>query len=117
MLDGVGELALAIDGRPEMSGRLLALAVAGCYANTLLAESVARRVVFEAIVVQVALEWESTPSLRARHVAVQVDVETQAERSDVLDLIEHVDRVSEVANSLRLGVPVLVADVRVGRPC
>lgn len=108
-------LIVTIDGRPDVSGRLLGIAVAGCYANTLLAKAAARGIWVRNLDVAVQIEWLDNP-LRTRGVTIDVQIEADGDEPDLRELAEHADRGSEVANSIRLGVPVRVAKLRVGAP-
>ncbi|HUR34829.1 MAG TPA: OsmC family protein [Vicinamibacterales bacterium] len=112
---GADGLAVTIDGRPEVSEQLLGLAVAGCYANTLLAEAAGRGVQIRDLSVRVEIEWFDTPA-RTRSVAVHIEIAADADEPTVMELVEHADRVSAVANAIRLEVPVHVADVRAPQP-
>lgn len=111
-LTGAEGLSVTIDGRPEVSGQLLGVAVAGCYANTLLAKAASRGIWVRALDVAVEIEWVENP-LRTRSVTISVEIATDADDPTVTELVEHADRTSEVANSIRLGVPVRVANLRI----
>jgi organic hydroperoxide reductase OsmC/OhrA len=113
-MPGMEDLGLAIGGRPEVSGRLLGLAVAGCYVNTLLAEAPCRGISVRSLDVTVEMEWEHP--LRTEGVTVEVHMDTDAEESMVMDLVEHADRVSMVANLIRLGGSVRVVELRLTAP-
>lgn len=105
-------LPLNLDGRPDVSQELLGVAVAGSYANSLFAEAAARGVWLSSLEVAAEIEWEADPP-RTRSVTVHVGVAADADEPMVRELVEHADRVSRVANSLRLGVPLRVADLHV----
>lgn len=109
--DGEG-LSVVLDGRPEVSEQLLGVAVAGCYANTLFAEAAARGVWLRSLDVEAAIEWVDRPP-RTQSVTVHIRIASEADEPTVMELVEHADRVSRVANSIRLGVPLRVADLRV----
>jgi organic hydroperoxide reductase OsmC/OhrA len=106
---GTGGPSVVIDGSPDVGGRLLCLAAVGCYANTLLAEAVRRGISVRSIDVNAELEWIEHPA-RAKDVTLSVRVEADADEPTLMELAEHADRASEVANALRLGVAVRVAD-------
>ena len=100
---------LVIDGSPDVGGRLLCLAAVGCYANTLFAETVRRGITVRSIDVDAELDWIEHP-VRAQNVTLRVRVEADADEPTLMELVERADRASEVANALRLGVAVRVAD-------
>jgi organic hydroperoxide reductase OsmC/OhrA len=100
--------SVAINGSPDVGGRLLCLAAAGCYANTLFAETVRRGITVQSIDVDAELEWIEHP-VRAQNVTLSVRVEADADELTLMELVERADRASEVANALRLGVAVCVA--------
>ncbi|MGE3704049.1 MAG: OsmC family protein [Vicinamibacterales bacterium] len=111
LTDGSG-LNVTIDGRPEVGGQLLGMAVAACFANTIISEATARGVWLRGLDVGAEIEWVDDPP-RTRHVTVHVRVEADASEPSVMELVEHADRVSRVSNAIRLGVPVRVADLHV----
>ncbi len=49
----------------------------------------------------------------AKEVTVSVRVEADADEPAILDLVEHTDRIADVANSLRLSTPVRITDLYV----
>lgn len=101
--------SLVIDGSPDVGGRLLCLAAVGCYANTLFAETVRRGITVRSIDVDAELDWIEHP-VRAQNVTLRVRLEADADEPTLMELVERADRASEVANALRLGVAVRVAD-------
>jgi organic hydroperoxide reductase OsmC/OhrA len=109
MIGGTDGASVVIDGSPEVGSRLLCLAAAGCYANTLFAEAVRRGVNVRSIDIDAELEWIEHP-VRAQNVTLSVRVEADADGTVLMELVERADRTSEVANALRLGVAVRVAD-------
>lgn len=104
-----GGTRVVIDGSREVCGRLLGLAAAGCYVNTLFAEAVRRGIWLGSVEVDVEIERVERPA-RAHNVALRVRVEADADEPTIMELVEYADRASEVANSLRVGVAVRVAD-------
>jgi organic hydroperoxide reductase OsmC/OhrA len=111
LTDGWG-LNVTIDGRPEVSGQLLGMAVAACFANTMLSEATARGIWLRGLEVDAEIEWADNPP-RTRSVTVHVRIAADAAEPTVRELVEHADRVSRVSNAIRLGVPVRVADLHV----
>ncbi len=111
-LASIAGLDAMLDGRPEVSEQLIGLAVAGCYANTVLAEAAGRGIWIRGLDVDAEVEWTDRPP-RTRNITVHVRIETDAGEPAVLELVEHADRVSRVGNSIRFGIPLRVADLRV----
>jgi organic hydroperoxide reductase OsmC/OhrA len=112
IVECTGEPSVVIDGRPALGDRLLCLAAAGCYANTLLAEAMRRGIWVRSVDVNAELKW-AEPSVRAQNVTLSVRVDADAEEPTIMELAEYADRANEVANSLRLGLPVRVANASV----
>lgn len=111
-LANITGLDAMLDGRPEVSEQLIGLAVAGCYANTVLAEAADRGIWIRGLDVDAEVEWTDHPP-RTRNVTVHMRIETDAGEPAVLELVEHADRVSRVGQSIRFGIPLRVADLRV----
>jgi organic hydroperoxide reductase OsmC/OhrA len=88
------------------------VAVAGCHANSLLAEAAGRGIWLRGLDVDIEIEWVDHPP-RTRSVTVHVRVVADADEPAVMELVEHADRVGRVANSIRMPVPVHVADLHV----
>jgi organic hydroperoxide reductase OsmC/OhrA len=88
-------------------GQLLALAIGGCFCNDLRTIAHARGVAIEAISVKVTLELSGEPLLATgATMFVQCDLPAGG---DATALIAEAERVSTVANSLKVGVPVRVS--------
>ena len=112
MVGCTGGPDVVIDGSPDVGSRLLCLAAAGCYTNTLLAEAGRRGIWVGHIDVDAELEWVQCPA-RAQNVTLHVRVEADADEPTIMEMVEYADRASEVANALRFGVSVRVADASV----
>jgi uncharacterized OsmC-like protein len=86
-------------------GQLLLLSIGACFANDVYREADQRG--FEILGVRVVVEadWEGNPP-RARNVRFTTRVEAEASEDEIMDLIQHVDRLAEVHNTLREGVDV-----------
>ena len=52
-----GGVSIAIDGSPDVGGKLLSMAVGGCYTNTLLGEAALRGIQVRTVDVEVETEW------------------------------------------------------------
>lgn len=88
-------------------GQLLALAIGGCFCNDLRYVCHARDIALESISVKVTLDLAGEPLL-ATGAAIFVECELP-KGGDAAALIAEAERVSTVANSLKVGVPVRVA--------
>jgi organic hydroperoxide reductase OsmC/OhrA len=88
-------------------GQLLALAIGGCFCNDLRTVAHARGVTLDAISVKVTLELSGEPLLATgATMFVACDL---PDGGDATALIAEAERISTVANSLKVGVPVRVA--------
>ena len=114
-----GHRTLTID-RPEQAGgmglgfnggELMLLAIGGCYYNDLFREAAKLGVVIKSVQVDVQADWGGEP-VRAQNVIYSTRVEAEASEAAILALIEQTDRVAEIPNSLRLGTPVMLAEVQ-----
>jgi organic hydroperoxide reductase OsmC/OhrA len=87
-------------------GQLLALAIGGCFCNDLRYVAHARGVALDGISVKVTLDLAGEPLMATgATMFVQCDL---PEGGDAQALIAEAERISTVANSLRVGVPVRV---------
>ena len=108
-----GQHSLVIDRSPGdggqgmgfNGGQLLLLAVGACYANDVFREAAARDVEIVGIRVVVECDWTGDP-MRAQNIAVSTRVEADASEDEILDLIQHVDGIAEIHNTLRQGANV-----------
>ena len=94
-------------------GELLFLALATCYCNDVYREAAAAGIRVERVEVEVEGRFagvgDPATSVRYRaHVTAAGSTEEEVRR-----LMQHVDRVAEVHNTLRVGTPVELADVEV----
>lgn len=88
-------------------GELLAFAIGGCFCNDLryLADEMGLEVAD--IRISVTLDFDGQPS---RTVGATMNVECLlADGSDPTELIERAKRLTNIANSLRVGIPVAIA--------
>ena len=98
-----GGMGLGLNG-----GELLAFALGGCLSNDLqaLAEEAGERIAD--LRIAVTLDFGGTPSrTTAAHIAIDCTLESGADPSD---LIEKAKALTNIANSLRAGVPVEIAN-------
>jgi putative redox protein len=95
-----GGLGLGFNG-----GELLLLAVGGCYSNDVYREAARRGIKVRSVQVKVGADWGGEP-VKAQNVQYSVIVEADVSKTEIDDLIQYVDRVAEIPNSLRLGTDV-----------
>ena len=95
-----GGLGLGFNG-----GELLLLAIGGCYSNDVYREAGKRGIEVKSVQVTISADWGGDP-VRAQDVAFSVMVDADASEQEILELIQHTDRVAEMPNSLRLGTEV-----------
>ncbi|MBB5233551.1 OsmC family protein [Deinococcus budaensis] len=93
-------------------GELLFLALATCYCNDVYREAARRGLQVERVEVDVEGEFggEGEP---ARNVTYRVRAAAQGSEAELRELLHHTDRVAEIQNTLRAGVPVTLAEVKV----
>lgn len=95
------------DGRGSRTngGELLCLALATCFRNDVYREAGARNI--EVVAVDVAVEARfGGVGDPARSVEYSASVTGRASEAELRDLIEHTDRVAEIQNTIRQGMPV-----------
>lgn len=94
-------------GSSVNGGEFLCLALATCYCNDIYREAAKRSIKVLGVEVQANSEFgaEGEPARRLGYRAV---VRASAAESDIRELIVHTDRVSEIQNTLRLGIPVVL---------
>lgn len=108
-----GQHSLVIDRSPGdggqgmgfNGGQLLLLAVGACYTNDVFREAASREIDIVGIRVIVECDWAGEP-VRARNIQLSTRVEADATEDEIMDLIQHVDRIAEVHNTLRDGADV-----------
>ena len=99
------------DGIGFNGGQLLYLAVAGCISNDLYREAAAAGISLHNVRVIVRGDFAGDPAV-SQPVEYEVEIEGEAEPERLEALVEHVDRIAEIPNSLREGTPVTLAGVR-----
>jgi len=114
-----GNRTLTID-RPQEAGgmglgynggELLFLAIGACYTNDIFREAFRRGINVKSVQVDVEGEWGGDP-VRAQNVVFTPKVEADADEKEIMELIQHTDRVAEIHNSLRLGTKVSLTDAK-----
>jgi uncharacterized OsmC-like protein len=86
-------------------GQLLYLAVAGCVSNDLFREARADGIELTSVRVRVRGDFSGDPPV-SEAIEYQVELEGDAPRARLDELVERVDRIAEIPNSLRTGTEV-----------
>jgi organic hydroperoxide reductase OsmC/OhrA len=95
--DGVGSSA--------NGGELLCLALATCYCNDLYREAKKRGIEVQRVEVEVEATF-GAEGAAAERLAYHARVSARAPRQEIIDLMQHTDRVAEIQNTLRRSCPV-----------
>jgi putative redox protein len=112
-LGAAGPFTLVVDapaeagggGRGFNGGQLLHLAVAGCVSNDLFREAAKRGLTLTRAVVTVDGGYGGQP-VASTGISYSVEVAGPAAQADLVALVNHVDAIAEIPNSLRQGTPV-----------
>jgi organic hydroperoxide reductase OsmC/OhrA len=92
-------------GSRANGGELLCLALATCYCNDIYREAERRGIAVHRVVVEATGEFGAVGE-PARALRYRASVLADANERDIRDLMLHTDRVAEVQNTLRRGLPV-----------
>lgn len=92
-------------GKGFNGGQLLHLAVAGCISNDLFREARTRGIALRRVVVNVDGDFLGSPAVSAG-IEYDVHVEGDATDAQLAELVQYVDEIAEIPNSLRRGTPV-----------
>ena len=119
-LGAAGPFTLVVDspaeagggGRGFNGGQLLHLAVAGCISNDLFREAAKRGITLTRVAVTVDGDYGGQPAT-STGISYSVQLTGQAPESDLAALVNHVDVIAEIPNSLRQGTPVTLDRVNV----
>jgi organic hydroperoxide reductase OsmC/OhrA len=96
-------------GSSANGGELLCLAMATCYCNDIYREAAKRGIEVIGVEVQANAEFEAEGA-PAKRLSYRVVVRANAPDASIRELIAHTDKVAEVQNTLRLGLPVALED-------
>jgi uncharacterized OsmC-like protein len=115
-LGSAGPFTLVVDrpveagggGKGFNGGQLLYLAVAGCVSNDLFREAPGLGVELTSVRVTVDGDFSGDPAVSGE---IVYEVELSG-TGDLQALVDHVDRIAEIPNSLRHGTPVRLGGVR-----
>jgi putative redox protein len=89
-------------------GQLLYLAVAGCISNDLFREARAEGIELSSVRVKVGGDFVGEPAV-SDEILYEVEVEGDAPQERLRVLVDHVDEIAEIPNSLRRGTRVRLA--------
>lgn len=93
-------------------GQLLHVAVAGCISNDLFREAALRDIELTRVVVTVDGGYDGDPAV-STGISYAVEVEGHATEKQLHALVDHVDAIAEIPNSLRRGTEVRLTDAQV----
>jgi putative redox protein len=93
-------------------GQLLYLAIAGCVSNDLFREARAAGIELSHVRVKVSGDFGGEPAV-STDVTYDVELEGDAPRERLDELVRHVDAIAEIPNSLRRGTKVRLATTAV----
>jgi organic hydroperoxide reductase OsmC/OhrA len=126
-LKGVNEVSLQVNDKTQaihiparaegygssVSGaELLFLALATCYCNDIYREAGKRGIKVERVEVEVDGDFEREGGA-ASNVSYRARVKADANRQEILDLMQHTDTVAEIQNTLRAATPVALSECEV----
>jgi uncharacterized OsmC-like protein len=103
------------DGIGFNGGQLLYLAIAGCVSNDLYREAPGFGIKLQHVRVTVRGDFSGDPPV-SDAVEYEVALTGDAPEEKLRELVEHVDRIAEIPNSLRGGTAVALGAVRVASP-
>jgi len=97
-------------GSSVNGGELLFLALATCYCNDLYREAAKRNIQVEKVEVEVSGDFgaEGEP---AKNVTYSAKVHAKGTEEEIRALIQHTDTVTEIQNTLRMGVDVKLSKI------
>ena len=93
-------------------GQLLNLAVAGCVSNDLFREARRLEITLDRVVIRVDSDYAGDPPVSS-DIRYDVEVEGDAPRERLEELVALVDRIAEIPNSLRNGTRVSLGEALV----
>ena len=100
------------DGIGFNGGQLLYLAVAGCVSNDLYREAAGFGIALDRVRVIVRGDFSGDPPV-SENVEYEVEIAGEAPEERLRELVEHVDRIAEIPNSLRRGTSVALGSLRI----
>ena len=114
-----GQFTLVVDRPAEAGGgglgfnggQLLYLAVAGCVSNDLFREARVQGIELSSVRVKVQGDFAGNPAV-SEEITYEVELDGTAPEDVLRALVQHVDEIAEIPNSLRNGTPVRLSQVR-----
>ena len=94
-------------GSSVNEGKFLFLALASCYCNVLYCEADKQGIEVETLEGKSDFDSESLP---ASNIIYSAKVKAKAKRDEIIELINLTDKVTEIQNTLREGVPVTLVN-------
>ncbi len=113
-----GPFTLVVD-RPRQQGggglgfngaQLLYLAIAGCVSNDLFREAQKKGIKLTHAKISVRGDFTGDPCV-STEIAYDIEIDGEASREQLEELVRHVDRIAEIPNSLRLGTAVRLGKI------
>jgi uncharacterized OsmC-like protein len=112
-LGSAGPFTLIVDrpteggggGKGFNGGQLLNMAVAGCISNDLFREAAREGIVLTRVKVTATSDYSGDPAV-STPIEYRVEVEGDATSEILRNLVDHVDRIAEIPNSIRRGTEV-----------
>ena len=96
-------------------GQLLYLAVAGCVSNDLFREAAAEGISLTRVRVTVRGDFAGEPAV-SDEISYDVDIDGDAAGERLQSLVQRVDAIAEIPNSLRVGTAVRLDAINTGSP-
>ena len=97
-------------GSSANGGEMLFAALATCYCNDIYREAAKKNIVVWSVKVEVSGTFCDTPGSTAENITYSATVEAEASESEIEALMRYTDTVAEIQNTLRLGIPVTLAE-------
>src|SRR5436189_2245884 len=96
-------------------GQLLYLAVAGCVSNDIFREAAAEGISLTRVQVTVRGDFAGEPAV-SDEISYDVDIDGDAAGERLRSLVQRVDAIAEIPNSLRVGTAVRLDAINTGSP-
>ena len=97
-------------GSSVSGGELLFLALATCFCNDIYREAAKKNIKVERVEVDVEGDFPAAGE-PARNIVYRARVAAQASEQEIRDLMNFTDTVVEIQNTLRMGTPVVLAEI------
>ncbi|HSK67487.1 MAG TPA: OsmC family protein [Anaerolineales bacterium] len=102
-------------GSSANGGELLFLALATCFCNDIYREAAKRNIKVDRVEISVEGDFgaEGEP---AKNITYRAKIDAQASAAEIRELMQYTDTVAEIQNTLRMGAPVVLADIENVKP-